>query len=216
MSSSKRYTEEADSAARRKRRAFRRSRHEYNHQSRKKRRYSRRYEDFFSTDRRDRDRTWRRRRFGNIYRDSGNGKICGVCAGVSDYLGVRSWKVRLAAVILLIFFFHVTLLVYFAAYFLLDDKPYYRQVTDRFEDHYESSPGVKSQWQLQEESEISSMNNEVSRHERDRFNNVRFMRNLKDKFSDLEDRIREMETHVTSSRFELQRAFNRISDEGTP
>ena len=39
---------------------------------------------------------------------------------------------------------------------------------------------------------------------------------LKDKFTDLEDRIRKMETHVTSSRFELQRAFNRISDEGTP
>ncbi len=212
MSSSKRYTEEADSVSRRKRRAFRR----YSHQSRKKRRFRRQYEDYFSTDRRDRDRTWRRRRFGNIYRDSGNGKICGVCAGVSDYLGVSSWKVRLAAVILLIFFFHVTLLVYFAAYFLLDDKPYYRQVTDRFEDNYEASPAVKSQWQLQEESGVSSMDNAESRYERERFNNVRFMRTLKDKFTDLEDRIRKMETHVTSSRFELQRAFNKISDTGTP
>lgn len=122
----------------------------------------------------------------------------------------------MAAVILLIFFFHVTLLVYFAAYFILDDKPYYRQVTDRFEDKYEAPPEVKSQWQQQEESELSSMNNEVSRHERDRFNNVRFMRTLKDKFTELEDRIRKMETHVTSSRFELNQAFNRISDEGTP
>lgn len=44
-------------------------------------------------------------------------------------------------------------------------------------------------------------------------NNVQTMKVAKEKFSDIEQRLREMESHVTSSRFELQRELKKISGE---
>src|SRR6266849_5922956 len=40
-----------------------------------------------------------------LYRDTENGRIAGVCAGISDYFGVRRSLVRLAAILGLVFFF---------------------------------------------------------------------------------------------------------------
>lgn len=148
----------------------------------------------------------RRRKGGNLYRDSRRGKICGVCAGIADYFGWQNWQVRLAAIMGLFFIPQLTLPLYFGMYFLMDDKPYYRRVTDRFdeviEDMVEPEPKSGRQPNVRRRgSEMTGMNN------------VQAMRTAKEKFSGLENRLRAMESHVTSSQFELQRELNRISED---
>ena len=150
-------------------------------------------------------RSGRYRRRGNLYRDKRNKKICGVCAGTAEYFAMETWHVRLIAVMGLIFIPSVAIPVYFITYCLMDDKPYYRQVTDRFddlEDDYEEEPRVvrKRRKQGQEDGPPQVSNKEA-------------MRTAKEKFSDIEDRLRSMETHVTSSTFELQRELRKISGE---
>ena len=109
------------------------------------------------------------------------------------------------AIMGLIFIPSVAIPVYFITYFLMDDKPYYRQVTDRFddlEDDDEEEPRVvkKRRKPRQEDGPPQVSNKEA-------------MRTAKEKFNDIEDRLRSMETHVTSSTFELQRELKKISGE---
>lgn len=146
----------------------------------------------------------RKRRSGNLYRDTRNKKICGVCAGTAEYMGMETWHVRLIAVMGLVFIPTVAVTVYFVTYFLMDKKPYYRQVTDRFDDlrndTEEERPTVRrrSRSRVDEKPEVT---------------NREAMRVAKEKFGDIEQRLRCMETHVTSSTFELQRELSKISGE---
>jgi phage shock protein C len=141
-----------------------------------------------------------------FYRDKERRKICGVCAGVADYLDVDTWQVRLVAVLGLMFIPSVALPVYFITYFLMDDKPYYRRVTDQYDDSYEDEIEVH----------VNVKKGKVKKREtreEQEFDNAAKFREAKGRFADLEGRLREMESHVTSSRFELQRELRKISGE---
>ena len=150
---------------------------------------------------------WKRRnRNGNLYRDSKNKKICGVCSGIADYWGMETWQVRMMAVFALFVVPSVAVPGYFIAYFLMDDKPYYKQVTDRFHELDDAQeveafvpdrkPKSKSNRQPSNELKISSVQN---------------LRSAKQKFADIEERLRSMESHVTSPKFELQRELRKIA-----
>jgi phage shock protein C len=153
----------------------------------------------------------RRRRSAHLYRDRQRKKVGGVCAGFADYFGRPTWEIRLYAVLGVMFLPSIVIPSYFVAWFLMDDKPYYRRVTDRFDAEARGSHEIPSR---------------DSRKRRDRgermkqtdpakpvMNNVQAMKTAKQKFSDIEQRLRVMETHVTSSRFELNREFKKISGE---
>lgn len=144
----------------------------------------------------------RRRSYGNLYRDKEHGKVLGVCAGLADYFGRETWQIRLLAVFGLMFFPQITVPAYFITYFLMEDKPYYRQVTDRFDDIDEEFDDEEVMLKRRRQRDINHA-----------LNNKEAMRLAKSKFSDLEGRLRAMETHVTSSRFELDREFRKISGE---
>ncbi len=158
--------------------------------------------------RRSRRRSQRGRTFGSrlrsgqgLYRDKERAKICGVCAGVADYFDVETWQVRLGAVLGLIFVPSFAVPAYFIAYFLMDDKPYYKQVTDRYPESELDEGGPES------------MSQEDSPNQPDQpgVSNAEAFRQAKQKFADIEERLRSMESHVTSSRFELQRELRKIS-----
>jgi len=59
-----------------------------------------------------------------IYRNSEQGKILGVCAGIADYTGLPVNLIRLIAVLSTLGLFFVTLLVYIALGFILEKKPH--------------------------------------------------------------------------------------------
>ena len=164
--------------------------------------------------RRRRSSGWRffRLRFNSgrgLYRDKARGRILGVCAGMADYLDVEVWQVRLVAVLGLIFAGQVAVPVYFILYFLMDKKPYYRRMTDNYDDSDEEDEvddlAPRQSRRRAERPRDPAMNQGVS--------NVEKLRVAREKFSDLEERLRSMESHVTSSRFELQRELRKISGE---
>lgn len=152
---------------------------------------------------------WKRRnRNGNLYRDSKNKKICGVCSGIADYWGMETWQVRMMAVIALFIVPSVAVPGYFIAYFLMDDKPYYKQVTDRFhelddEDEMEAFVPDRKPKPKRKADQRSSSETKVS--------NIQNLRSARQKFADIEERLRSMESHVTSPKFELQRELRKIA-----
>lgn len=153
----------------------------------------------------------RKRRSAHLYRDRQRKKICGVCAGAADYFGRPTWEIRLYAVLGLIFIPSVTIPSYFIMYFLMDDKPLFRRVTDRFEETIDRRRRDRNDGHSEPRGDAKKakepgMDNPV-------MNNVQTMKVAKEKFSDIEQRLREMESHVTSSRFELQRELKKISGE---
>ncbi|MFT7243460.1 MAG: phage shock protein C [Candidatus Azotimanducaceae bacterium] len=166
-------------------------------------------------------RRWKRRNGnGNLYRNSQNKKICGVCSGIADYWGMSTWQVRMMAVFALFIVPSVAIPGYFIAYFLMDAKPYYRQVTDRFheldeDDDPESSmgsnSGQKGSSRKARGQRNSGRNRMKSENREPEISNVHALRKARQKFSDIEDRLRSMETHVTSPRFELQRELRKIA-----
>ena len=58
-----------------------------------------------------------------LYRDSMNGKLMGVCAGIADYTGIQAIWVRLAAIFLTFAISGLTIPMYFIAGLLLSKKP---------------------------------------------------------------------------------------------
>ena len=151
-------------------------------------------------------RSRRRPRSAHLYRDRQRKKVCGVCAGLADYFGRPTWEMRLYAVLGLIFIPSVTVPAYFILYFLMDDKPLYRRVTDRFDESTGRKRRQREQEPVREEEVMSRKRSEPPKK-----SNVEAMKEAKGKFADIEQRLREMETHVTSSTFELQRELKKIS-----
>ncbi len=151
-----------------------------------------------------------------IYRDRQRKKICGVCAGLADYLGRPAWEIRLYAVLGLFFIPSITIPSYFISYFFMDDKPYYKRVTDRFDEDLDSRNSARdaSKPRGRKKSAARQANRPGNFSEKEPvMNNVQAIKTAKRKFSDIEQRLRRMESHVTSSKFELQREFRKISGE---
>lgn len=119
-----------------------------------------------------------------LYRDPANGWLAGVCAGVSDYLGISRGFIRLA-VIALAFPFTLTMVgIYVIMAIVLERRP-------------QSLYGDAA-----EEQFWRSVRVEPSRTTGD----------LAHKFEAIERRLRDAEARVTSSTFRLRRAFRDLEN----
>jgi phage shock protein C len=118
------------------------------------------------------------RRF-RLWRDTDRGILAGVCAGIADYIGVEPIVVRIVAFVGLIFFLIPTIAAYAILSVVLRPKP----------------PA------LYESRDEEAFWRGVNTAPADTFQSLRH------KFRDLEDRLRQMESQVTSNDFELHRKF---------
>jgi phage shock protein C len=114
-----------------------------------------------------------------LWRDTSRGILAGVCAGIADYLGIEPIVVRIAAVAGLIFFCVPTIVGYLILAVALRPKP----------------PA------LYESRDEEAFWRGVNTAPTDTFQSLRH------KFRDLEERLRRMETQVTSADFDLHRKF---------
>jgi phage shock protein C len=119
------------------------------------------------------------RRF-RLWRDTDRGILAGVCAGIADYAGLEPVIVRIAAVAGLIFFFVPTIVAYLILAVALRPKP----------------PA------LYESRDEEAFWRNVNTAPTDTFQSLRH------KFRDLEERLRRMESQVTSADFDLHRKFH--------
>jgi len=119
-------------------------------------------------------------KYNKLYRDKKNGKICGVCAGLSDYTGIDKTVIRVVAILGLITpASGVVVIAYFLLCWLLPNKP-----ADLFESEAEDDfwKGVRTQPK----------------------NTIRDVRH---KFREIERRLRAAEAHVTSREYTLHKEF---------
>jgi len=118
----------------------------------------------------------------NLYRDIENKKIAGVCAGLADYFSIDVTLVRILTVISLITFSFVTIFAYVCGVIFLKPKPVDLYSDEEDEDYWR-------------------------RYRRSPRNTLAEARN---KFLKLEQKLRKLETYVTSKKFSLDREFEEM------
>lgn len=131
-----------------------------------------------------------------LLRDDANGKIAGVCAGIADYFGWELWLVRIITVSA--FFLGAggfVFVLYVAAWVVLEKKS---KAAARLETTADYKPAterpveVKTRvWQRGEAPKQA-------------------LQHLSNQFNGLELRLRDIERHVTSTKFQLNREFNSL------
>lgn len=118
-----------------------------------------------------------------FYRDKQNGKWAGVCAGIADYAGIDVTLVRIGFVLGTVFSGGNLLLAYFIIAWLAPKKPV---------ELYEQDPDQKKFWQ------------DVRRSPR------RTAREVRSRFRELDRRLADVETYVTSSHGRLAREIEQL------
>jgi len=113
-----------------------------------------------------------------LYKDPRNGKLMGVCAGLADYTGVKANYIRIALVLGAIFGFFIWIVIgYIILGFVLEPKP-----AGLYAD-----PEEERFWRdVRTRPQATSAD-------------------LRRRFRDIDERIRRMESYVTSNRFKLDR-----------
>ncbi len=115
-----------------------------------------------------------------LYRDTRNGKIAGVCAGIADYYSIDANWVRFGCVLAALAFPPAVLVLYALGAFLLPKRP----------DNLYKTPEDEAFWKRYRRSPKDTL--AEARH----------------RFRQLESRLLRLERHVTSERFELDRQFS--------
>ena len=128
-----------------------------------------------------------------LYRDPSRGKIGGVCAGIARYYGLEPWVVRLIAVTALLFFPSIVFPAYWIAYFVMGKPP---------KNGYSRMAGRHDRGPRDDSSPAPELGPRLSpRHS---------LREVQADLTEVELRLRRMETHVTSDQYELQRELHKI------
>jgi phage shock protein C len=143
------------------------------------------------------------KRRGELYRNSSQGKIAGVCAGLADYFGWETWLVRILVVSGVLLGMGWFIVIYIAGWFILDKKPGTLNKKD-----------PKSQYATQTnhvEVELSSESIKVkSRIWQAGEPPKQAFHDIKRKFESLEREVRVMERYVTSPEFTVSREINKL------
>lgn len=144
-----------------------------------------------------------------LYRDRANGKVLGVCAGIAGYYGIERWVVRIAAVTAIIFLNWVALVAYLIAAVILEPTPKGKRAKRRAErmaraERMEGSGRARARETPPRAEPATPSERPVAER----------LRDVQADFDEIELRIRRMETHVTSGRYELHRELRRIGDPG--
>jgi phage shock protein C len=118
-----------------------------------------------------------------FYLDKRNGKFMGVCAGIADYTGFEVLWVRIAMVLGTVFGAGFLVLLYLLVGFMASDKPAELWAG-------EVNPEDRAFWQ------------------KTRAAPGRTIREVRSSFRDIDRRLRDIETHVTSSNSRLAREID--------
>jgi phage shock protein C len=117
-----------------------------------------------------------------LYRDTENGMLAGVCAGIADYFGFSARGVRWLFALSCFFMLPAVFICYVVAAFVLPRKPVglYR------------SPGEETFWRTVRRDPHYAVGD------------------IRGKFRDLDTRLQGLEQYVTSPRFDLDEEFRKL------
>lgn len=144
-----------------------------------------------------------------LQRDSQNGKIAGVCAGIANYFGIETWLVRIATVAAMLLLAGPFIPVfYIAAWFILDKKQPEPRHSVHAQQQFHGKPGVKGWHNDIDEADkkvaVKAKVWQAGEPPKQAFYDI------KQQFMRTEARLRKVETYVTSSEFQLNREINKL------
>jgi phage shock protein C len=122
-------------------------------------------------------------RHTKFYRDKANGKFLGVCAGIADYTGVDVTLVRIGAVLLAVLGQGIGFVAYFVVGWVAPKKP--RELRDETPEQTKFWQGVRA-------------------------SPARTVRDVRSRFREIDRRLAEVETYVTSSNSRLAREIEQL------
>ena len=173
--------------------------------SRRHRRRRRRHESDFHHDVRS-FKSRRRAGWGmNLYRNTRDGKLAGVAAGLADYWDVEPWVARLIWIVLFLFTGTLALWLYVAAWILMAPRP-----------SRQTFVGEQSEELEYEEVEVEMEYDERRREYRPRrafrysdSTPVR-LQTAQERLDAVLRRVEDMESYVTSRQYQLNKEFSRL------
>jgi phage shock protein C len=124
-----------------------------------------------------------------LYRDTANGKISGVCAGIANYFGAEVWLIRILVIsAALLGGSFLVLLAYVAMTLMLEKQPsnYVETLKAKQEHKLKSKP-----WQQGQTANA-------------------LLGTLEKDFDNMETKLRDMEAYVTSDAYKVNREFSKL------
>ncbi len=141
-----------------------------------------------------------------LYRDSTNGKISGVCAGVADYFGIEIWLVRILTVTAFLLTTGPFVFVgYIVLWAVLDNKPQEDSgVIFGSGTSFDGTKGYANKPRKEEPVEVKDSVWKAGQSPKEAFHQVQ------QRYIRTENRLRRLESYVTSNEFQLNREINNL------
>lgn len=159
-------------------------------------------------------------RRGELYRIKSEGKIAGVCAGIADYFGIETWLVRILTVTAFLLLAGPFILVaYVAMWFILDEKKPGSASNDFSHKGFVNKEGAglgargnsytgkgfkNSAEDGSHKVEVKSKVWQSGVPPRQAFIDI------KQRYTSVENKLRMLESYVTSKEFQLNRELSRL------
>lgn len=148
---------------------------------------------------------------GELYRNTNDGKLFGVCAGIADYFGWETWLVRILIVSAVLFGMPFLILGYFAAWFILDESPEKHEKTQFNKDGETESRYTKHANKSTKGRDVSNDSIKVkARIWQSGEPPKQALYDIRRKFRSLERKLQGMEQYVTSAEFTVSREINKL------
>jgi phage shock protein C len=147
----------------------------------------------------------------SLYRDPRKGKVAGVCAGLADYFNVEVWLVRIITITAFLLTTGPFVFVsYIAAWLILDKKPADESV---YANNYVptgaqgqqfTGKGYTNSSEASEKVHVKAKVWQAGMPPKQAFVNIqqRYIRS--------ENRLRKLESYVTSKEYQINREINRL------
>lgn len=141
-----------------------------------------------------------------LYRDAKNGKISGVCAGIADYFSIEIWLVRILTVTAFLLTTGPFIFVgYIVLWAVLDKKPKAEEVyMASASDNKDGFKGYVNQQQQDAPVEVKDSVWKAGQSPKEAFHQVQ------QRYIRTENRLRRLESYVTSNEFQLNREINNL------
>lgn len=146
-----------------------------------------------------------------LLRDDKQGKIGGVCAGIANYFGWELWVVRIIAVTALILATKVTFVAYIVAWVVLDKEPKAKKSKSTYgkAGFDEDEQTTREETRIERTSDGRTIEVKTRVWEAGKAPHLA-MDDIELEFSRMEKTLRNMETYVTSSEFQVLQEFKKL------
>jgi len=137
-----------------------------------------------------------------LYRNTQQGKIAGVCSGLADYFGWEAWLIRILVVSGVLFGLPFLVFIYLAAWFILDKTP--KSQLSHTHHHKSGKASDIDDEVVNESIKVKARIWQSGEPPKQAFHDIRR------KYSILELKLQKIEHYVTSPEFMVSREINNL------